>query len=810
MLDASGAPLETALGQAKPFALLAYLALAPDRFVSRGILRALLWPESDETRASNSLRVSLSRLRSALGRDAIRTRPDHAIALNSAAVDSDVVRLRRALEAGDWRGALDVYGGPLLPGFHVDGCSEYMAWLDGARAELEHATLSTVLQQGEAMLDAGDAHGAAEAGAGALRVQGLEEEALRLRLRALAASGRRGQALKEAGAFVEAFRQALDMPPSEATVELIGQLREGPAEHFPDTGHGEEKTVEASAPAPTPVDSGRAVAGAARVEQAPHSHRRLRWTLGVGGLAVGVCGVVFLLGSGHAVHRPDPTVAAMVAKGRHLFQQGDYKAAEARFRKATEADSLDGEAFYRLAVTADWLAWPDIAKPALQRAEELAPSAPLRIQRLVWALAHPGEARKIYQAILAKDPEDPDALLLLGDLEFHWGPTLGIPPAEARPEFERLLRLVPGHQAALVHLLRLAGMRGDLKAVRELHGTLSAEHPSAVDAAMGTVLEAVLDPGAPFPKGAVKGLDDGDVIEVMEVLASVTVEPDRVDAFLADLTRAVHTKSDKLEPYLWDAAAAMARGRPTDADAWLDSVGTIDPARRDEFKACFTLLPFLHPGPAARAAADSLLRAHAGDPLIGPTGFDLNADAIYAHRRLFLEYLTQVPRPGENLAFPAFDSLKQQTWMDQAFVSSYRRYLRARAIYRVTTEPKPALEALSGPGLPADSVLPSLVSYPLAYERLLRADLLRKMGRSTDALRWYETFPDTYPYDRAFLPYALVRRGWLQLEEGDHSAAITTLRLAVEYLANAEPPFASLLTEARNGLGLASGTGASF
>src|SRR5437762_348334 len=60
----SGAPVR--LVRKKAQALLAFLALSPGRAHSRERLIALFWPDASEADGRNSLRVTLSALRSAL------------------------------------------------------------------------------------------------------------------------------------------------------------------------------------------------------------------------------------------------------------------------------------------------------------------------------------------------------------------------------------------------------------------------------------------------------------------------------------------------------------------------------------------------------------------------------------------------------------------------------------------------------------------------------------------------------------------------------------------------------------------------
>src|SRR5436190_10207124 len=70
------------LAQAKLTALLALLALAPERRPQRrDRLVGLLWPELDQAHARTALRKAVHALRNALGADIVRSRGDEEIGL---------------------------------------------------------------------------------------------------------------------------------------------------------------------------------------------------------------------------------------------------------------------------------------------------------------------------------------------------------------------------------------------------------------------------------------------------------------------------------------------------------------------------------------------------------------------------------------------------------------------------------------------------------------------------------------------------------------------------------------------------------
>jgi predicted ATPase/tetratricopeptide (TPR) repeat protein len=116
-------------------ALLARLALAPQRSHPREELVELLWPGVALDVGRNRLRQVLSTLRSLLegeGRedDALLIDADrHSIRLRPGRLDCDAADFERQVRAGDWAAARRSYGGELMPGHYDD-------WVLEARAHL--------------------------------------------------------------------------------------------------------------------------------------------------------------------------------------------------------------------------------------------------------------------------------------------------------------------------------------------------------------------------------------------------------------------------------------------------------------------------------------------------------------------------------------------------------------------------------------------------------------------------------------------------------------------------------------------------
>ncbi|HXV17564.1 MAG TPA: BTAD domain-containing putative transcriptional regulator, partial [Gemmatimonadaceae bacterium] len=121
--------------QRRRVALLALLALADERGVSRDKILGCLWPESDTEHARSRLNVAVYSLRKALGETAIISEAE-GLRINSAVIGSDVADFEAALERDDAETAIAIYSGPLLDGFFIADAPEFERWVERERDRL--------------------------------------------------------------------------------------------------------------------------------------------------------------------------------------------------------------------------------------------------------------------------------------------------------------------------------------------------------------------------------------------------------------------------------------------------------------------------------------------------------------------------------------------------------------------------------------------------------------------------------------------------------------------------------------------------
>lgn len=229
ILENEQGALEGTATHRQPLAMLALLACAPARTLSRGKLVGMLWPDSPEKTARGRLSTYVHRLRGELGPETLISAGSD-LRLNDDVVSSDVHRFRSAMEADDAAAAVAVYRGPFMDGFWLRNSPEFERW-----RELEQDRLRRAYHQALETL----AGGAQAAGKHAEAARWWRERSAddpfdsrvtaRL-MEALAASGNPAAALRVAREHARALEEELGASPSVEVTRLSAELRADEAE----------------------------------------------------------------------------------------------------------------------------------------------------------------------------------------------------------------------------------------------------------------------------------------------------------------------------------------------------------------------------------------------------------------------------------------------------------------------------------------------------------------------------------------------------------------------------------------------------
>lgn len=243
--------------------LAAFLAIRAD-WVARDELVALLWTDAEPRRARHNLSQLLYAVRrSDWGHD-VEGEPTRVRWI----VESDVAALRRAASEGDWRAAVDAYGGELLEGIAPPGSAAMDAWLHSEREDLRETWREAVTAYAAEVAREGRWSESARRLRRLLASDELLEDAVQALIRCEAMAGRRDAALRTYDRFRERLHADLGLEPLDATVELAAAVRSG--DLGPDTA-GPDTAWPASRVAPSPPGDPRP-----RHAPADGSHRDVR------------------------------------------------------------------------------------------------------------------------------------------------------------------------------------------------------------------------------------------------------------------------------------------------------------------------------------------------------------------------------------------------------------------------------------------------------------------------------------------------------------------------------------------------------
>ncbi|MFW6079104.1 MAG: BTAD domain-containing putative transcriptional regulator [Gemmatimonadota bacterium] len=480
-------------------------------------------------------------------------------------------------------------------------------------------------------------------------------------------------------------------------------------------------------------------------------------------------------------------------EGHSAARAGRYADAVEAFGRAVQADSTFALAHFGLSEAANWEGEYGVAKSAaaaavrhgdrLSRLDRLHAQAWHAYQRGAGDLAD-----RLYRTILAEDPADPHAWFQLGEVTFHWGPLLGRPPAASRTAWERVLAQEPDHAGALIHLIRIAALERRLEELDTLTTRLLSLAPGAVPALEARALRAFIEGG---PDDQARLLAQAEYAQtsvlygVALAIAAFGGVPTGAAALLDRTAARAEDAERRRTSRLMLVLLEAARGRRAAAADRTDDLRAIAPGWALEYRAMLATLPFgdspevemerlrtrliaatgVVDGPSAGRVRLSRPPATARTAGSAPRGA-----AVDPARRLYLLGLLS-HRLGDDAATADYIARLDRFRGDEPergeFAADFARTLRAER----AESPDEALAILGPPALEPDSMFSGPMSYPKAYERWLRAESLRELGRTADALDWYGTFPAPTAYDLVYVAPSYQRRAELYRTLGDRDAA---------------------------------------
>ena len=290
--DAPG--LSAFVSQPKRAALLVYLAFARPRGLQRrDKLLALLWPESDQSRARHALSQLVYQLRRTLGAEALLSRGDEALGIDGAKLWCDAVAFESALETKRLEEALELYRGDFMAGVHVpDAAPELEEWISTERIRLRTAAADAAWSLSARDEAAANGTAAAHWARRAAALAPDDENAVRRLVGLLGKVGDRAGALRVYDEFARRLHQEFAIKPSPELRALAEDLRRTPA----------GMPMKATVPPPDPPTPG--------VDSPPNPTRRrqVRWRwISAAAIAAALVGVMVFRSLQH--NDPAPILA---------------------------------------------------------------------------------------------------------------------------------------------------------------------------------------------------------------------------------------------------------------------------------------------------------------------------------------------------------------------------------------------------------------------------------------------------------------------------------------------------------------------
>lgn len=756
--------VQSVLAQPKRLAVLAFLALRMSRGVQRrDTLLGLFWPESDDERARNALNVALYSLRRALGPGIMVSRGREEVGLDPAELWCDAVAFEEALDAGLLEEALELYRGELLPGYFLSNAPEFERWLDGERARLAHRAFKAARMLAEGAEAVGDHPAAAEWARRMLAIVPGSEQSLRRLIVLLDRMGDRAGAVRAYDRFARQVNEDLELDPSPETRALVEAIRTRVTVREDGVGDPAAPRADPRTASPRRVGEVGIQGGAPALSRVVSVGRgRTRLVLSVATLVVilGVVGAGYGLSRGSSGSEPEAaSVARAYFEGELELREGRYAAAVRAFERAIAADSGFAQAYYGLSKASNWTAesgrsvWA--AEQALRRADRAPPEFRLRIEAWhAYLNGEPALAERLYRTILAHDPADVDAWFYLGETQYHWMPSLGQPAAESRMAWQQVLDREPENAGALIHLARVAAIEGHRAEFDALSARFTRLSPGIQETIGLRLLRAfAFGDRAERERTAQELVQTEGNVRRSTVLAAVAHSNDLAGApelLVPWIIPTAENPAGRVLEYLLWAEMEIARGRIDAADEVLDTVLTFQPGLALEYRGMIAALDFLDLAPSWRLEVRRALGGPA--PPDGGYGRELPW-------REFLGGMIDV-RLGD-LAAAARAAAEIERFsgneIDAFHALGLARQLRAE-MARAAGRFHEALALLEEPRLRPADLLPTVLSYPRAHERWLRAELHHALGHDAEALRLYATFPDPQGYDLMYLAPSHLRR----------------------------------------------------
>jgi DNA-binding SARP family transcriptional activator len=298
-VTAEGLAPDSRVHRRGPLALLALVAAASPQPIAREKVMALLWPESDTERASNSLRQTLFWLRRELHSDLFIENVG-GIQLDRSRLSVDLWQFRDAMDRRSFDEAASVYGGPFLDGFQIPGSVELSQWAENERDFLERQYLEAMDALATSAIEENRYDDVVAWRRRQAAVDPFSSRVALALLRALVAAGDRPGALEYAAVYENIVRTHLEIDPDPSVTAFVDELRSPSAAIVP-------------MPKPLRRQAAQALEYSANAGSSP-----ARWMMV--GAALTIAAVLL---AAKTFYKPEPDTTIVVASGTSIVEGKD-------------------------------------------------------------------------------------------------------------------------------------------------------------------------------------------------------------------------------------------------------------------------------------------------------------------------------------------------------------------------------------------------------------------------------------------------------------------------------------------------------
>ncbi|MBC7791046.1 MAG: hypothetical protein H7Z74_13955 [Anaerolineae bacterium] len=454
-------------------------------------------------------------------------------------------------------------------------------------------------------------------------------------------------------------------------------------------------------------------------------------------------------------------------------------------QRAVALDSTFALAWYRLGIATSWEARVELARDAMDRAMRHRGGLPPHDRLLIEAYAavtsrENDRAERLYRAIVADHPNDVEAWGGLGEMWFHTNPWRGRSFTESRQAWDRMLRLEPANAGATWHLAQVAARErryAELDSLlTRLLGTVSGGAALSVRAMHATALGDRTAQVRLSPE--LQATDDYSLILAVWRVAVFSDDLPAIARFARLLADPQRLPEVRALGHVMLAHLELAQGRWSRAQVELAALTPLHQAWAVEYKALLSAMPILSLSTRELDGIRDQLRkwnAAPTDRVVSHADLWVNALADDNPQvRIYLLGLLSA-RLGDAVAAEQYaaELVGRQGPSDAGqLASSQSRVIRAQLLW-TRKDPNAAIRALeSGRDVVDFGSARTSPFYARSYDRFMRAELLRTLGRDGEALGWYRGLGEIFPYDITYLALAHRGQGNIYEKMGEREKAV--------------------------------------